>query len=265
HCERRAAWLERPHPCRSVQLVVHVIVGETRAAHERRSANHVTLRHQAGDDLFATQTVLRRQDRAAPKQMRHRSECLARLARLRGDDAEVKLRQLCWLACGLQFCVKLIVAGYANPTLVDAARVFFPANQRPHLCNARQMRGVQAADCARSDDEDAFQRWSSHHRGIEKIKNQKNNRGFSRINADSSFKKENILEIAAACRFGDYLFLPLRLENPCSSVKIRGFFDFRCASVVNSSARSSHSAPTRRAASSGSAQTAYWHCYANRR
>ena len=58
---------------------------------------------------------------------------------------------------GLQVRVKFVVAGDANPALVDASRMFRAADQRPHLGDARQMRGVQAADGSGSDDEDAFQ------------------------------------------------------------------------------------------------------------
>ena len=39
--EGRVCRLERPHPGRSIEFVVHVIVGKARAAHEGGAANHV--------------------------------------------------------------------------------------------------------------------------------------------------------------------------------------------------------------------------------
>ena len=43
------------------------------------------------------------------------------------------------------------------PRSIEAARVFLAADQHPHLGDARQVRGVQTADGARSDDENALQ------------------------------------------------------------------------------------------------------------
>src|SRR5271165_3594144 len=85
-----------------------------------------------------------------------RGEGLSRLVRLGGNNTKVKLRKLAGIGRSLWPGMKLVAPRHTNAVLVDALRVLLATDQRPHLGNARQMRGIQAADRAGPDDEDAF-------------------------------------------------------------------------------------------------------------
>ena len=136
---------------------MHVVVSHARPAHERSATNHMTLGHETGNDFFATQAVLRRQHRAIAKQVSDRPKGLPRLACLGSYDAKIELWQSIWSGRRFQVSMEFVVPGYANPSFLDAARMFFSPDQRPHLSHPRQMRGVQTANRSRSDNEDALQ------------------------------------------------------------------------------------------------------------
>ena len=86
-CPRR---FERAHPRRGVEFIAHLRVGDTRAAHERGSAHDVSVCN-FGDDFFASQAVLRRQNGAILEKMRDRSDGVRCLRGLAGNDSEIEL------------------------------------------------------------------------------------------------------------------------------------------------------------------------------
>ena len=52
--------------------------------------------------------------------------------------------------------MKFVATSYADSVIVDALRVFEASGVNPDVGDARQMRGVEAADGSGSDDENSF-------------------------------------------------------------------------------------------------------------
>jgi hypothetical protein len=84
--ERRAPWLIRAKPSGRVQLVLHVRIAVARSAHEGCSPDHVSPR-VLRDDLFAAQTILRRNQRAFVESLTQARQRLSQLCCLGGDNS----------------------------------------------------------------------------------------------------------------------------------------------------------------------------------
>ena len=90
------------------------------------------------------------------EQVSNGSEGFPCLAGLSGDDAEVEIGEVGGIGRGLQMRVEFVAAGYADTVVVETLRMFEASGEDPHLGDAREVRGVEAADGSGSDDEDTF-------------------------------------------------------------------------------------------------------------
>ena len=105
-----------------------------------------------GDDFFAPQSILRRNNRTLIETVTDCRNGFLDLGRFGSDDAEFAIGELIWLGCSFERHMKFMLSRDSQTFAVERPRVIFAADKSPNLHNPRQMRRVQTANCATSDD-----------------------------------------------------------------------------------------------------------------
>src|SRR5437868_6187617 len=135
--------------------MLHMSIAVAGAAHKRGGADDKSL-GVSGDYLFASQTVLRRDDRALGEARANGSERSFGLVGFSGNDPEIAVRKLGGIVSGVQLGGKVVGSRDAQALLVEGAGVIGAPDESMHLGDLRQMRREEAADGSAPDDSDFF-------------------------------------------------------------------------------------------------------------
>src|ERR1700674_1448407 len=126
-------------------------VAMLRAAHESSAPDDLPA-GMRGDNLFASQTILRGNNRTLSETLADQSYRVLHLSRFCCNDAEFAIGELIRLCCSFERHMKFVLSRDAQTVAVESSGVIFAADKSPYLRNPRQMRRVQAANGATSDD-----------------------------------------------------------------------------------------------------------------
>ena len=130
-------------------------IAVTGAAHECRTPNDQTTR-VLGNNLFTAQAVLSRDDGTLVEMLTCFGDGFFHLRCFRRDDTKIKFREFFRVRRRLQRHGKVVLAGNAQAIAIQPAGVVRAPDQGPYLSYTREMRRVQAADGAATDNANPF-------------------------------------------------------------------------------------------------------------
>src|SRR5205823_5423297 len=86
------------------------------------------------------------------EKLRDSCESFSRLRSLACNNAEIKLCQRRWIICCAKPDVELMSSGNAKPLLIQRRGMVCASHKCPNLCYACEMRRIEAANGATSDN-----------------------------------------------------------------------------------------------------------------
>src|SRR5579863_2550702 len=121
------------------------------AAHKSCASNDLSAR-VSRDNLFAAKPVLRRDHSTLIETVTDQRDRVLYLGSFCCHNAEIAIGKLIRLRCCLERHMKLTLSRDSQTFAVESSGVIFATDEGPYLRNPRQVRRVQAANGATSDD-----------------------------------------------------------------------------------------------------------------